>query len=172
MKIILLDNHDIAVTLAEGREPVLAIKYHRTTQKLVFGTASGRVVIADMVRSAVIHDFRTTNGPVWGLAFLSHASSLVVTGFDDYFIAISLETISPGDNPLGMSDTKQRRFHPNTKTMGNGEPQFARKCSVCHSLDPYFLNNPPMPSAIKLFSFIKLKRANLHLFLQNRPQWP
>ena len=56
MKIILLDNHDIAVTLAEGREPVLAIKYHCTTQKLVFGTASGRVVIADMVRSAVIHD--------------------------------------------------------------------------------------------------------------------
>jgi cytochrome c len=136
MKIISLDDHDIAVTLAEGREPVLAIKYHRATQKLVFGTASGRVVIADMVRSTVINDFRATNGPVWGLAFLSHAASLVVAGLDDYFIAIPLDTISPGDNPLGMSDTKQRRFHPNTKTMGNGARQFAKKCSVCHSLDP------------------------------------
>ena len=80
-----------------------------------------------MVRSAMIHDFRATSGPVWELAFLSHSSSLVVAGLDDYFIAISLETISPGDNPLGMSDTKQRRFHPNTKTMGNGERQFRQK---------------------------------------------
>ena len=83
MKILSLDDRDIAVTLADGRDPVLAINYHPETQKLAFGTASGRVVIADRVHSAVINDFRATNGPVWGLAFLSHAASLVVAGLDD-----------------------------------------------------------------------------------------
>ena len=135
MKILSLDDRDIAVTLADGRDPVLAINYHPETQKLAFGTASGRVVIADMVHSAVINDFRATNGPVWGLAFLSHAASLVVAGLDDYFTTIPMETINLGGDPLGILGTKERRFHPDTSTMSNGARQFAKKCSVCHSLD-------------------------------------
>ena len=31
-----------------------------------------------------------------------------------------------------------RRFHPQLATMDNGARQFARKCSVCHSLEPNY----------------------------------
>ena len=39
--------------------------------------------------------------------------------------------------PPEILDTpgKPRRFHP-TVAMSNGERQFARKCSVCHTLEP------------------------------------
>ena len=50
---------------------------------IAFGTASGRIVIADRVHSTVISDFKATNGPVWGLAFLLHTASLVFAGLDD-----------------------------------------------------------------------------------------
>jgi cytochrome c len=50
---------------------------------------------------------------------------------DDWITKINLsDFIVP--HPLAASD---RRFHPD-QPIDNGEKQFARKCSVCHSLTP------------------------------------
>ena len=133
MKVLSLDDRKIDFMLAEGREPVLVVKYDPAGQKLAFGTAQGRVVIADMAHSAVVNDFTATSGPVWGLAFLPNAESLVISGLDDYFTIIPIASVPYGTD---LSVTQTRRFHPKMTAIGNGERQFAKKCSVCHSLEP------------------------------------
>ena len=58
--------------------------------------------------------------------------SLVVAGLDDFISRWNLFEFPPEvlDRP-----GPARRFHP-TAAISNGERQFARKCSVCHTLDP------------------------------------
>ena len=135
MKIQSLDENDVSVTMASGKDPVLSIQYHPIFQKLAFGTAGGRVVIADMASSSVQNDFHITDGPVWGLTLFDNAEKLAVAGLDDFFTTLPVG-ISADD--IEVEIPANRRFHPKLATMDNGARQFARKCSVCHSLEPNY----------------------------------
>ena len=135
MKIQSLDENDVSVTMASGKDPVLSIQYHPIFQKLAFGTAGGRVVIADMASSSVQNDFHITDGPVWGLTLFDNAEKLAVAGLDDFFTTLPVG-ISADD--IEVEIPANRRFHPQLATMDNGARQFARKCSVCHSLEPNY----------------------------------
>jgi cytochrome c len=57
--------------------------------------------------------------------------------------------ISAADNTLWSTGHKQRRFQV-TEGLPLGELQFARKCSVCHSLDPGETNRAG-PSLLNVF---------------------
>ena len=64
MKSISLDNSGPSVDLWVGGPPVLAVSIDRASEKLAFGTAEGRIVIADAVVGEIQHDFNAVKGPV------------------------------------------------------------------------------------------------------------
>ena len=59
------------------------------------------------------------------------AESIVVAGLDDFVTRWPIFEFPP---QFLERPGPARRFHP-TEEVGNGERQFARKCSVCHTLN-------------------------------------
>jgi cytochrome c len=131
MKSVSLDGKGPAIELWIGGPPVLALSIDRQSEKMAFGTAEGRIVIADAVVGEIEHDFQAVNGPVWALQLTENSENLLFAGLDDWITRIPLENlIVPSVLPGGS-----RRFHSG-EPADNGAQQFARKCSVCHSLAP------------------------------------
>ena len=78
----------------------------------------------------MVRDFNAANGPIWSLVIMPGAESVIVAGLDDYITKWPIYEFPP---EFLERPGPARRFHP-TKDIGNGERQFARKCSVCHTL--------------------------------------
>ena len=116
--------------VAEGT-PVLALTLDSRTRRLAFGDSEGRILVIDTRSGEVERDFRAVMGPVWGLALMPGRSAIVIAGLDDFITRIPLQDFElPGLSDRG----RERRFHP-LQDLDNGARQFARKCSVCHSLE-------------------------------------
>ena len=116
--------------IGEERVPVLSLFYDIDEGVFGFGNADGRVVLIDRSEWSVIRDFNAANGPIWSLVIMPGAESIVVAGLDDFITRWPIYEFPPEflDRP-----GPARRFHP-TMDISNGERQFARKCSVCHTL--------------------------------------
>ncbi len=118
--------------LGDERVPVLAIYGSPDYQMLAFGNAKGRVVVINMSDWSIIRDFNAANGPIWSVVIMPDGKSLVVAGLDDFITRWELFEFPP---EYLVRPGPARRFHP-TDAISNGERQFARKCSVCHTLSP------------------------------------
>jgi len=116
----------------DERAPVLTLHYNRDAGMIGFGNAKGRVMLADTRDWSVLRDFRAANGPVWSMLVMPEGESLMIGGLDDHITEWAIFEFPP---ELLETPGKPRRFHP-TAEMSNGERQFARKCSVCHTLEP------------------------------------
>jgi len=116
--------------LGDERVPVLSLFYRSSDNVISFGNAKGRVVLVDTNDWSVVRDFNAANGPIWSLVILPGAESLVVAGLDDFITRWPIYDFPP---EFLEKPGPARRFHP-TKEVANGERQFARKCSVCHTL--------------------------------------
>lgn len=129
MKSVSLDGARSNIDLWLGGPPVLAVSVDSASQKIAFGTAKGRVVIADVLGGEIQHDFKAVKGPIWAMQLAKGAKDLYFSGLDDWITRIPLDDfIVP--HPLAVQD---RRFNSDGP-IDNGAKQFARKCSVCHSL--------------------------------------
>ncbi|TNF19661.1 MAG: c-type cytochrome [Rhodobacteraceae bacterium] len=115
------------------RRPILAMDWHRGTQRLAVGDGQGYIMLVDTQDWRIARDFRATrNGPVWALGFGPEGAMIYAGGIDDVaygWPVESLDRYAPGI-------TGERSFLRAANEMGNGERQFMRKCSICHSLDP------------------------------------
>lgn len=131
MKALSLDGSGPELELWLGGPPVLAVSIDPDSQTMAFGTSEGRVVIADAMVGEMSHDFQAVKGPVWAMSFTKNAEHLMIAGLDDWVTRIPLNNLIV-PHPLAGED---RRFHPD-EPVDNGQRQFARKCSVCHSLTP------------------------------------
>jgi len=116
--------------LGDERVPVLSLFYDAKDGLIGFGNAKGRVVLVDTLDWSVVRDFNAANGPIWSLVIMPGAESIIVAGLDDFITRWPIYEFPP---EFLESPGPARRFHP-TKDIGNGERQFARKCSVCHTL--------------------------------------
>ena len=116
--------------LGDERTPILSLHYNPNAKLLGFGNAKGRVLLADTRDWSIVRDFHASNGPVWSLLIMPKGQNLLVSGLDDYITRWPIYEFPPEflDKP-----GPARRFHPK-KELSNGERQFARKCSVCHTL--------------------------------------
>jgi len=125
----LSDSTDL-LKIGDERVPVLSLHYNKAARLLGFGTAKGRVVLSDTTDWSVVRDFHAANGPVWSLLIMPEGQSILVSGLDDYITRWPIFEFPPEflDRP-----GPARRFHPK-KDLSNGARQFARKCSVCHTL--------------------------------------
>ena len=118
--------------LGDERVPVLAIYGSPGYQMLAFGNAKGRVVVINTTDWSIVRDFNAANGPIWSVVIMPDGKSLVVAGLDDFITRWELFEFPP---EFLERPGPARRFHP-TAAISNGEKQFARKCSVCHTLSP------------------------------------
>lgn len=131
MKAFQVDQPEQEMELWLGGPPVLSVSLDGPTQTMAFGTAEGRVVIADAVKGEITHDFQAVKGPVWAMCLTAGSEHLVMAGLDDWVTRIPLGDFTV---PTQLPD-RDRRFHPD-EPIDNGQRQFARKCSVCHTLTP------------------------------------
>ena len=130
----------LAQTVATSDRPVMALAVSPDGASLAIGDGAGmaRVVrISDFTETAII----ARPGPVWGLAFADDAH-LYLVGLDD---RVFLWRAAPNAPLATVPEAFPRRFHPRGPTseisrddpvLALGEMQFARKCSVCHTLTP------------------------------------
>ena len=130
MSVERLSDQTTLMRVGDERVPVLSLYYADDAGVLGFGNAKGRVLLVDTSNWSVIRDFHAANGPIWSMLLMPDRQSLMVAGLDDFITRWPIYEFPPEflDKP-----GPARRFHPN-QDISNGERQFARKCSVCHTL--------------------------------------
>ena len=116
--------------LGEDRTPILSMYYLKKENLISFGNAKGRMIILDTKKWSLVRDFNAVNGPIWDNILFPKDSSLIVAGLDDFLTRWEIFDFPP---EILERPGPARRFNP-IKEVGNGEKQFARKCSVCHTL--------------------------------------
>ena len=132
MVIAALDTGQDILRMGEERTPVLSVGLNRAGTQLAFGNAKGQIKIVDLTSNILLRDFRAANGPIWAVMFMPQNGDMMIASLDDFITKWQIH-----DFPPQILDTPgpARRFQP-TAEITNGERQFARKCSVCHTLVP------------------------------------
>lgn len=126
------DTGDLIADFTLDRRPILAMAYHPGSAQLAVGDGQGFIMIVDTDAWAITRDYRATReGPVWALAFSPDGTTIYAGGLDDVAYGWPVALLDAFDPAMGQ----ERTFLRDAETMGNGERQFMRKCSICHALD-------------------------------------
>jgi cytochrome c len=99
--------------------------------ELSVSDGEGFVMTVSTDRWRITSDYQAAaNGPIWALAYTGDGAGLISGGLDD------AAYVWPVDNALGapIMSLEKRGFQGDPDKMSNGERQFQRKCSICHSL--------------------------------------
>lgn len=129
------------VDIAEGKVvsefapfagPVLAAAFDVERGIAAIGSANGQMRIYRMDDWTQINEYSTAFGPIWAIDFTPDGTAVYRAGLDDF---VSLVHLEPGA-PLDIAQTDYPRRFQLKKDLDVGERQFARKCSVCHTLTP------------------------------------
>lgn len=115
------------------RRPILAMARDPEGRRIAVGDGEGYIMVIDTAGWTLERDFHaTTRGPVWALGFSPDGGSIEAGGLEP--VVYSWPVADLGDAPA-IPDGGQS-FLRDPEEMDNGERQFARKCSICHSLTP------------------------------------
>ncbi len=126
----LADGAELA-DLTLDRRPILAIAKSADGSLLAVGDGEGYVMVVSTEDWSILRDFHAAvNGPIWALDFTASGDGIFAAGISD---AVSLWPMESGDLDPLTAET-ERSFHVDPSTVSNGERQFLRKCSVCHTL--------------------------------------
>ena len=112
--------------------PVLSLAISHDGKRAASGGGDGVIRVFDLPSFELLEEFENPYGPVWGLDFSADGKKLFHVGLDDQ---IHVWQISPR-KPFEPVDVDFPRRFQVTNTDDPGELQFARKCSVCHTLTP------------------------------------
>lgn len=117
--------------LTLDRRPILSMALSPEGDEMAVGDGQGFVMTVATEGWRISGDYQAAaNGPVWALAYTGDGTSLLAGGIDDAaYIWPAHNTL---DAPIMATDT--RGFLKDPDAMSNGERQFQRKCSICHSL--------------------------------------
>ena len=138
------DSGDVIRALPSHGRPVLAVAVVEKPGLIATGGGDGVVRIMRLSDGAVVEEYKTPFGPVWALAFAQAGTAVYCAGLDDF---VTLWRFSPRA-AFEQVDASQmpRRFQAKPaavdaltaaeRQLADGELQFARKCSVCHTLTP------------------------------------
>ncbi|WP_439119216.1 c-type cytochrome [Marivita sp.] len=129
---------DIATgnTLADltlERRPILSMAVSPDGSLLAVGDGEGYIMVVETPGWRIARDFRATErGPVWALAFSNDGTNIHAGGLDPRMYSWPIAAMGDAD-PMA---TGSPSFLQAADTMPNGERQFMRKCSICHTLTP------------------------------------
>lgn len=114
------------------RRPILSMAHHPDSHQLAVGDGQGYIMMLDTRSWQITRDFRATQrGPVWALAFANDGQTLWAGGLDDLAYGWPVAALDRFDPTI----SGDRSFLRDAATMGNGERQFMRKCSICHTVE-------------------------------------
>ncbi|MEP0233356.1 c-type cytochrome [Roseibium sp.] len=133
-KVGVLDIETAAETkvLPAHSRPVLSLAISQDGNRAASGGGDGVIRVFDTGTWELLEEFQNPYGPVWGLAFSSSGHALFYAGLDD---EVHLWQVAPRKPFEPIEVDFPRRFQV-SDTDDPGELQFARKCSVCHTLTP------------------------------------
>lgn len=136
-----LDGGTRAIRLSDGkqiadltleRRPILSLALSPDETRLIVGDGEGYVMSIDTTTWKIIRDFKAAlRGPIWALQFSADGTRIFAGGIDDAAFIWPVDQDS--ETKLAISE---RSFLTKPEDMGNGERQFQRKCSICHTLTP------------------------------------
>ncbi len=127
-----LKTNTISKILIPHQRPVLALAVSRDGKFLASGGGDGIIRVWKTSDWSVVEELHSSFGPVWSMVFSQDNKKIFYVGLDDYAIAW---TISPRKIDTEVQGKFPRRFQK-LENMSLGERQFARKCSICHTLKP------------------------------------
>jgi cytochrome c len=117
--------------LTTEHRPILALAASPDGRHLAVGDGEGYITIVDTDDWTITRDFRAAvRGPIWALHYDASGGRLLTGGLAD---EAALWPVGGGRDALFAED--QHRFHTPPSEMPNGQRQFVRKCSICHTLD-------------------------------------
>ncbi|MCR9255233.1 MAG: c-type cytochrome [Alphaproteobacteria bacterium] len=120
-------------TFTLDRRPILAMAVNPDGSLLAVGDGEGYIMVINTRTWEIERDFRaTTQGPVWALAFSPDGTNIHAGGLDDALYSWPVASL----DEHGRIAADNRTFLEDPKTLPNGERQFKRKCSICHTLTP------------------------------------
>ena len=122
--------------LPSCERPILSLAVVEKPGLVAIGSADGLVRVLRIGDWAVLHEHLNPFGPAWALAFAPGATRLYYGGLDDF---ATLWQMSPRESFETVDSTFPRRFQVTGAAddpLAEGELQFARKCSICHTLEP------------------------------------
>ena len=115
------------------RSPILAMAADPDFATLAVGDGEGFIKVIDTRTWSVLRNFRATlRGPVWALRFSPDGKNIHAGGLDDAMYSWPVDSLGKHERMT----REERTFLRKPSTMGNGERQFQRKCSICHALGP------------------------------------
>ncbi|NNJ76393.1 MAG: c-type cytochrome [Anderseniella sp.] len=127
-----IESGEIAHQLAQRERPILSVAVSPEHQVLAFGGGDGIVSVYDMTDWTPVKLLDNPYGPIWALTFSGDGDTLYLGGLDD---TVHYWQFRPGRDFEPARGKFPRRFQAD-EGLSVGERQFARKCSVCHTLSP------------------------------------
>jgi cytochrome c len=135
--IIAIDSGEKVADLGTSERPVLSLAVTPKPGLLAVGSGDGRVKVFRIGDFQLLEEYENPYGPVWGLAFAPGGAALYIAGLDDF---VTRWNIVPRDPFEPIDSPFPRRFQvdeaDSSDPIARGRAHFARKCSVCHTLDP------------------------------------
>ncbi len=132
--------------LRPSERPFLSVTGDAKLNLAADGAGGGRISVWDMSTWKEKFSYDNPFGPAWALALLNDGKSLFFGSLDDEVI---LWQMTPA-KPFEPAEGKYPRRFQITEGIDPGALQFARKCSICHTLTPDTANRAG-PSLFKLF---------------------
>ncbi|WP_312846870.1 c-type cytochrome [Stappia sediminis] len=132
--------------LPPHERPVLSLALSTDGTKAASGGGDGKIRFMSTLDWALEEEFENPYGPVWGMAITPDNTTVLYAGLDDH---VNAWQVSPRKPFEPIDNDFPRRFQV-SDTDDPGELQFARKCSVCHTLKPDDANRAG-PTLYKLF---------------------
>jgi cytochrome c len=130
-RILDLSTGETLADLTLDRRPILSMTQSTASGLLAVGDGEGYIMVVDTQDWGIARDFRATErGPVWALAFSNDGTSIHAGGLDPRMYSWPVDAMGDMD-PM---QTGTPDFLRNAGDMPNGERQFMRKCSICHTL--------------------------------------
>ncbi|MBB4176159.1 cytochrome c [Sulfitobacter noctilucicola] len=113
------------------RRPILSMAFHAPSRQLAVGDGQGYIMVIDTDTLKISRDFRATRqGPIWALAFSPDGENIHAGGIEDTVYSWPVDTMDEHGPMQGTT----RSFLEKPESLPNGERQFKRKCSICHTL--------------------------------------
>jgi cytochrome c len=130
------DSGKLAHKLKAHDRPVLALAVLANPALVATGGADGVIRVMRAADGALIAEHRNLSEPIWALAFTSQGTGMYSGGLDDFAAFRQVVPQAPFE-PLekGFARRFQGAGQPDGP-LAQGELQFARNCSICHTLTP------------------------------------
>ncbi len=123
---------EVRKVLVPHEDPVLALAVAPDKDLAATGGGDGTIRVWQMSDWSLKEEYNNPFGPIWSLAFAADGEHIYYSGLDDFVTRWQVRPREPFEE---LASQVPRRLQA-SQDMPLGQRQFARKCSVCHTLAP------------------------------------